>query len=159
VVCAMKLVDVLYEDCIFPSLKARDKEGLLVEMVAYLKDKMPGIDRERALKALFDREKLGTTGIGHGVALPHGKLRDINEIRVFFGRSRKGVDFKAIDNQPVHLVFLIIAPENSAAAHLKLLACISRILKSPELRESLMNAPDAKSIYRIIAEADSKNVP
>jgi PTS system nitrogen regulatory IIA component len=154
----MKLVDVLYEDCIFPSLKARDKESLLIEMVGHLKDKIPGLDADRALKALFERERLGTTGIGHGVALPHGKLKDISEIRVFFGRSRKGVDFKAIDGKPVHLVFLIMAPENSAAAHLKLLACISRILKSPELRESLMNAPDAPTIYKIIAEADRKNV-
>ncbi len=154
----MKLVDVLYEDAVFPSLKARDKESLLVEMVGYIKDKVPGLDGERALKALFDRERLGTTGIGHGVALPHGKLRDVKEIRVFFGRSAKGVDFKAIDGKPVHLVFLIIAPENSAAAHLKLLACISRILKSAELRERLMKAPDAKAIYRIIAEADRKNM-
>jgi len=153
----MKLVDVLYEDCIFPSLKARDKEALLVEMVDHLKDKMPSLEKERALEALFARERLGTTGIGHGVALPHGKLRGVNEIRVFFGRSKEGIDFKAIDRKPVHLVFLIIAPENSAAAHLKLLACISRILKSSDLRERLLNAPDSSAIYNIISEADEKN--
>jgi len=153
----MKLVDVLYEDCILPSLKAKDKEGILTEMVDYLKDKLPGLDKDLALKALFAREKLGTTGIGHGVALPHGKLRGINEIRVFFGRSKEGIDFKAIDKHPVHLIFLIIAPENSAAAHLKLLACISRILKSVDLRERLLKAPDPSSIYKIISEADKKN--
>lgn len=153
----MRLVDVLYEDCIFPSLRARDKESLLTEMVDLLKERMPGLERERVLRALFAREELGTTGIGHGVALPHGKLRDVNEIRVFFGRSPGGVDFKAIDGKPVHLVFLIIAPENSAAAHLKLLACISRILKDPEIRDRLMKAPDSRSIYGIISEADRKN--
>ncbi len=153
----MKLVDVLHEDCIIPSLKARDKEGILVEMVDYLKDKLPGLDKDKALKALFAREQLGTTGIGHGVALPHGKLRGINEIRVFFGRSKDGIDFNAIDKHPVHLIFLIIAPENSAAAHLKLLACISRILKSIDLRERLLNASDPSSIFKIISEADRKN--
>ncbi|MFQ5480956.1 MAG: PTS sugar transporter subunit IIA, partial [Thermodesulfobacteriota bacterium] len=106
---------------------------------------------------LFAREQLGTTGIGHSVALPHGKLKGVNEIKVFFGRSTEGVDFKAIDNEPVHLIFLIIAPENSAADHLKLLACISRILKSQELRRRLMNADDPVSIFNIISEADKKN--
>ncbi|MFQ5354327.1 MAG: PTS sugar transporter subunit IIA [Thermodesulfobacteriota bacterium] len=153
----MKLVDVLHEDYIIPSLKAKDKEGLLCEMVDYLKDKMPDIDREKTLQALFARERLGTTGIGHSVALPHGKLKGVDEITVFFGRSTEGVDFKAIDSQPVHLVFLIIAPENSAAAHLKLLACISRILKSRDLRRELMDAADPASIFKLIAEADKKN--
>jgi len=152
----MKLSDVLYEDSIIPYLKAGDKEGVLVEMVDYLADKLPGLDKDEALKALFAREKLGTTGIGHGVALPHGKLRGINEIRVFFGRSAEGIDFKAIDDQPVHLIFLIIAPENSAAAHLKLLACISRLLKSIDFRERLMMASDPSSIFKIISEADTK---
>jgi len=153
----MKLVDVLHEDRIIPSLKATDKEGLLGEMVDYLKDKMPELDREKTLQALFARERLGTTGIGHSVALPHGKLKGVKEITVFFGRSSKGIDFKAIDNLPVHLVFLIIAPENSAAAHLKLLACISRILKSEDLRQRLMEAADPPSIFKIIADADKKN--
>ncbi len=153
----MKLVEVLHEDCIIPSLKAKDKEGLLCEMVDYLKDKMPELDKEKTLKALFARERLGTTGIGHSVALPHGKLKGVNKITVFFGRSSEGVDFNAIDNLPVHLVFLIIAPENSAAAHLKLLACISRILKSQDLRQRLMKAEDPASIFKIIAEADKKN--
>jgi len=153
----MKLVDVLYEDSIIPSLTAGDKQGILVEMVEYLKDKLPGLEKESALKALFARERLGTTGIGHGVALPHGKLRGVKEIRVFFGRSKEGIDFNAIDKQPVHLIFLIIAPENSAAAHLKLLACISRILKSVDLRERLLKASDRKSIFKIISDADKKN--
>ncbi|MFQ5428320.1 MAG: PTS sugar transporter subunit IIA [Thermodesulfobacteriota bacterium] len=153
----MKLVDVLHEDYIIPSLKATDKEGLLSEMVDYLQKKMPALDRETTLKALFARERLGTTGIGHSVALPHGKLKGVDEITVFFGRSNEGVDFKAIDSQPVHLVFLIIAPENSAAAHLKLLACISRILKSQDLRRKLMDASGPAAIYNIIAEADKKN--
>jgi len=154
----MKLVDVLYEDSIISSLKARDKEGILVEMVDYLHERLPGLDKDKALKALLARERLGTTGIGHGVALPHGKLRGINEIRVFFGRSTEGIDFKAIDQEPVHLIFLIIAPENSAAAHLKLLACISRILKNIDLRERLLEAPDPSAIFKIISEADKKNI-
>jgi len=153
----MRLVDVLKKDYILPDLKARGKDELLDEMVSYLAEKVPGLDREKTLGALFERERLGTTGIGHGVALPHGKLKGVDEIRVFFGRSKDGVDFNSIDNSPVYLFFLIIAPENSAAAHLKLLACISRILKNQNLRTQLMDASNPSVIFSLIAEADTKN--
>ncbi|GMR04731.1 MAG: PTS sugar transporter subunit IIA [Thermodesulfobacteriota bacterium] len=153
----MRLVDVLKKEYILPDLKARDKKELLSEMVTYLAQKVPALDREKTLQALFERERLGTTGIGHGVALPHGKMKGIDEIRVFFARSKEGVDFNSIDNSPVHLFFLIIAPENSAAAHLKLLACISRILKNQNFRSQLMDASNPSVIFKLIAEADTKN--
>src|SRR3972149_9785990 len=149
----MRLADVLREENIITDLKARDKADVLGEMVDDISSRVDSVDRERVLKALLDREKLGTTGIGHGVAIPHGKIKGLAELKVFFGRSRKGVNFSSMDNLPVHLFFLIMAPENSAAAHLKVLAGISQLLKNQEFRVSLLNANGRSEIYRTIIEA------
>ncbi|MCC6503113.1 MAG: PTS sugar transporter subunit IIA [Deltaproteobacteria bacterium] len=153
----MMLADVLREENIITDLKSRDKEEVLGEMVDDISRMVAPIDTETVLKALLDREKLGTTGIGHGVAIPHGKIKGLAELKVFFGRSRKGVNYSSMDNLPVHLVFLILAPENSAAAHLKVLASISHLLKSQDFRMKLMDAVDRSDIYRIITEAEKKS--
>ena len=153
----MMLADVLREENIITDLRSRDKEEVLGEMVDDISPMVGQVDREKILKALLDREKLGTTGIGHGVAIPHGKIKGLPELKVFFGRSRKGVNFSSMDNLPVHLVFLILAPENSAAAHLKVLASISHLLKSQDFRVKLMDAVDRSDIYRIITEAEKKS--
>jgi len=153
----MILADVLREENILTDLKSRDKEQVLGEMVDCISRMVAPIEKERVLKALLDREKLGTTGIGHGVAIPHGKIKGLAELKVFFGRSRKGVNFSSMDNLPVHLVFLILAPENSAAAHLKVLASISHLLKSQDFRMKLLDAADSADIHRIINEAEKKS--
>jgi PTS system nitrogen regulatory IIA component len=151
----MRLADVMGEDCIMTDLKARSKNDLLEEMAACVGPGL-GLDAGRVLDALLDRERLGSTGIGHGVAIPHGRIKGLNGIRVFFGRSRRGVDFNSIDGAPVNLVFMIVAPENSAAAHLKLLAAISHLLKNQEFRSNLLGAGNAPEIYRLIVDADRK---
>jgi len=153
----MILAEVLREENIITDLKSRDKEQVLGEMVDCISRMVAPIETERVLKALLDREKLGTTGIGHGVAIPHGKIKGLAELKVFFGRSKKGVNFSSMDNLPVHLVFLILAPENSAAAHLKVLASISHLLKSQEFRMKLLDAADRADIHRIITEAEKKS--
>lgn len=152
----MRLADVIKKEYVIPDLKSGDKNGLLHEMVVYLSDKESGLDKDKLYKALLEREKLGTTGIGHGVAIPHGKLKGFKKIMVCFGRSMKGVDFSSMDRMPVHLFFLIIAPENSAAAHLKLLACISRLLKNQDFRDKLMKTKSPSEIYRLIIDADNR---
>jgi len=152
----MRLTDVLKKDYVLPDLKAEDKKAILKEMVGYLADIDDDIDPDMLFKALLEREKLGTTGIGHGVAIPHGKLKGFRKIMVCFGRSMSGVDYMSMDKLPVHIFFLIIAPENSAAAHLKLLACISRLLKNQEFRGKLMKTKDAGELYRLIIDADSR---
>lgn len=152
----MRLADVLREDHIITDLEAREKPELLAEMVSDIASLETALDKEAVLKALLDREKLGTTGIGHGVAIPHGKVKGLKEIKVFFGRSRKGVNFDSMDRLPVHLFFLIMAPENSAAAHLKVLAGISQLLKNQEFRIRLLNANGRSEIYRAIIEAERK---
>ncbi len=154
----MRLTDVLMPDGVMEDLKARDKDELLRELSAEVSSKLDGVDEKRLLEAIVERERLGTTGIGHGVAIPHGKIKGVAEIKVFFGRSRKGVDFNSMDKQPVYLFFLIVAPEKAAAAHLKMLAGISHLLKNQDFRVSLMRASNSAEIYDIIAEADRKNL-
>lgn len=153
----MRLADVLKEENIISELDATDKREVLDEMVSDLSSRLAGLNREKLLEALLEREKLGSTGIGHGVAIPHGKLKGIDEIVVSFGRSRKGVDFNSTDDKPVYLFFLIVAPENSAAAHLKVLASISHLLKSQEFRTRLKGARDQAELFGLIMEADRKS--
>ena len=96
------------------------------------------------------------TELGEGVAIPHGKLRDIDRLMICFGRHRRGIDFDAMDGQPAHLFFMLIAPEDAAGIHLKALARISKLLKNPEVRERLLTAPDAAALYRVIVDEDLK---
>lgn len=152
----MRLAEFLRQENILTDLKSRKKEELLEEMVTEVSERAAGLDKKAVLKALLDREKLGTTGIGHGVAIPHGKIKGLNEIMVFFGRSIKGVDFQSMDSSPVHLFFLIITPENSATAHLKVLACISHLLKNQDFRVRLLRASTGPEIFRIITEAERR---
>ena len=112
----MVLSDVLTEDNIILDLKAREKAGLLDEMARGVAPKVFGLDKGRLLQAVLNREKLGTTGIGHGVAIPHGKIKGLAEIKVFFGGSLSGVDFNSMDGMPVYLFFMIIAPERHGSA-------------------------------------------
>ncbi|MFQ5735732.1 MAG: PTS sugar transporter subunit IIA [Thermodesulfobacteriota bacterium] len=152
-----RLADVLHENYIIADIKARDKREAIDEMVDEISSRVRGLDRKAVLDSLLDREKLGSTGIGHGVAIPHGKIKGVNEIMVFFGRSRKGVDFNSMDKQPVYLFFIIIVPEKAAVAHLKILASISHLLKNQEFRVKLMRAQREPDIYRVIVEADRHN--
>ena len=100
------------------------------------------------------RESLGSTGIGDGVAIPHGKVSDLHELVVAFGRSKKGIAFDAIDGKPVHLFFLLLAPENSTGQHLKALAKISKMLKTPNFRKKLIEAKTKSDLYKAIVEQD-----
>ncbi len=153
----MRLADFLMKEHVMPSLDAEEKRELLDEMATELASKVRGLNRERLLEVLLDREKLGSTGIGYGVAIPHGKLKGVDGIIVAFGRSKKGVDFHSMDNRPVHLFFLIVAPENSTATHLKILASISRLLRDKAFRKRLMKASDQEELYSIIAEEDKRH--
>ena len=108
------------------------------------------------LHVLLDREKLGSTGIGDGIAIPHGKLAGLEEMVVAFGRSRSGIAFEAMDGKPVHLFFLLMAPENSAGQHLKVLAKISRMLKDAGFRKNLLEAKTHDDLVRLISEKDDE---
>jgi len=149
----MKILDILKEKAIISELNATDKKGALEELTRPVA-KASGVNHEEMVRVLLERERLGSTGIGGGIAIPHGKLKSLDSLLVGFGRSHKGVDFEAIDGKPAHLFFLLMAPENSTGAHLQMLARISRLLKDSTFRQRLMTAGDRHEIYMAIASED-----
>ena len=151
----MKICDVLQRKAILPDLKAQNKKGILEEMVAPVAE-IAAVSQEDLVKVLMERERLGSTGIGGGVGIPHGKMKDLESLVLGFGLSRKGVDFESLDGQPTHIFFLLVTPENSTGLHLKLLARISRILKIDPFKDRLLNATDGDEIFEIIKEEDEE---
>lgn len=152
----MKIVDFLNPRAISINLKATDKKGVISELAELLVKVREVKDKDGMVKALLDREALGSTGIGQGIAIPHAKLDSVRELVAAFGLSRKGISFDALDGEPVHIFFLLVAPINSAGPHLKALARICRLLKDRFFRQLLMDARDEKEILRIIREEDQK---
>ena len=151
----MKIAEFLREDLILPDLQATDKAGVLRELCAPLA-RAHGLEAGRLTEVLLEREKLGSTGVGEGVAIPHGKLPGLKQVVAAFGRSLEGVDFQSLDGKPTHLFFLLAAPEDSAGAHLKALARISRLLKDDAFRARLMKAADAHELYAAIRDEDAR---
>ena len=152
----MRIAEFLREDLVFPDLAASDKAGVLGELSAGLAKTYPALSAAKLAETLQEREKLGSTGIGEGVAIPHGTLPGIPGLIAAFARSKKGVDFASIDGKPTYLFFALFAPENSAGLHLKALARISRLFKQPQFRQSIQAADGAAAIFRLISEEDAK---
>jgi len=152
----MRIAEFLREDLVFPDLAAADKAGVLGELCAGLARAHPSLSGNKLAETLLEREKLGSTGIGDGVAIPHGKLAGLPGLLAAFGRKRSGIDFAAIDWKPTHLFFVLFAPDNSAGLHLKALARISRLFKQPQFRQAILAAEGADGIFRLIAEEDAK---
>ncbi|HSA78298.1 MAG TPA: fructose PTS transporter subunit IIA [Nitrospirota bacterium] len=148
--------DLLQDDLVIEEIKATDKIGVIREFAGILQATGRVTDAEALVRVLLERESLGSTGIGDGVAIPHGKLSFISNMVVAFGRSSRGVDFQSLDAQPVYLFFLLVTPDNKPGDHLKALARISRILKNPDLRENLKRTSDRQELKRLIYEEDSK---
>ena len=151
----MKILDVLPKEAILADLKAVDKKGVLEELVVPVAD-ISGVNHEDLVKVLMERERLGSTGIGEGIGIPHGKVKDLDSLILGFGLSRKGVDFDSMDGLPAHIFFLLITPENSTGLHLKLLARISRILKNDTYKKKLLHANTRDEIYSIIKEEEEE---
>ena len=152
----MKITELLKKEYILEQLKAKSKQEALAELAGvFIKGRIK-FDSGAMLRVLLEREKLGSTGIGDGIAIPHGKLAGLDEILVAFGRSREGIAFEALDGKPVHLFFLLMAPENSAGQHLKALAKISRMLKDGVFRKKLLEARMHDDLVRVITEKDDE---
>ncbi|MGD8513473.1 MAG: PTS sugar transporter subunit IIA [Deltaproteobacteria bacterium] len=149
----MRISDTLKEGAIISELNATDKKAVLEELTGTLTE-ASGVNQEEMVRVLLERERLGSTGIGGGIAIPHGKLGALKSLLMAFGRSRKGVEFDAMDGKPTHLFFLLLAPEDSTGAHLKMLARISRSLKNSVFRERLMTAADGRELYMVIQKED-----
>jgi PTS system nitrogen regulatory IIA component len=152
----MKLTEILPEKMVLPLLKGTTKETVLRELAEHMAAESPDIDANRLVDVLWERERLGSTAIGDGIAIPHGKLPGLQSVLGAFGRHPDGVDFQSLDGQPTRLFFLLVAPENSVGQHLKALARVSRLLKESAFRERLTHADTQEELYAIIREEDDK---
>ncbi|MEW6615452.1 MAG: PTS sugar transporter subunit IIA [Thermodesulfobacteriota bacterium] len=150
----MKIADILSGDLIIPELTSKSKKEVLEELVTVIVKQNKLINKGELLDVLLEREKLGSTGIGDGIAIPHGKLKNIDTLLASFGKSVDGVDFDSMDGKPTHLFFLLVAPEDSAGIHLKALARISRLLKDNSFKQELMEAKLKDDLFNTIIERD-----
>ena len=152
----MKITDYLKEDRVVADLQGTDKPSILREMSRLLTGPCQAASAEDLVHILLDREKLESTGIGEGIAIPHGRVKKLKEFVLSFGRSTQGVDFDSIDHKPTRLFFFVMAPENSAVNNLKLLGRIVTLLKDPSFKKRLMEARSSKELFQIISEEDEK---
>jgi nitrogen PTS system EIIA component len=146
----MLLTDLVAPSAIIPALKVNGKKQLLQELAAKAAE-LCGQGERTILETLQQREKLGSTGVGDGVAIPHGKLPKLGKLFGLFARLERGVDFEALDSQPVDLVFLLLAPEAAGADHLKALARVARLLRDHEVARKLRDSRDAEALYAVLA--------
>lgn len=153
----MKILDFVRPELIVADVAGQDKRAVLEELAAHLSAHTPGSGIESAtlLRVLLERERLASTAIGEGVAIPHGKL-PVPRLVGCVGLSRRGVEFDSMDGRPTHIFFVLVAPENSTGIHLKALARISRLFKDPDFRNRLMQAKDAADVFRVLADEDAK---
>jgi PTS system nitrogen regulatory IIA component len=152
----MRIQDIIPPEAVVDGLRAETKEGVLRELSEAICRRLPALSPARLTAVLMDREGLGSTGIGEGVAIPHGKIPGIDRLVAVFGRSPAGVQFASLDGKPARLFFLILAPENSAGMHLKALARISRLLKDQRFRARLLAADGAEGLSKVLREADER---
>lgn len=152
----MKITDILVREGSILDLTSTAKDDLLAEMAGQLAEVESGLVASQLLGVLRDRESLQSTGIGEGVAIPHGKIGGLDRLVATFARSTSGVDFDSIDGQPTHLFFLLVVPEQSGGQHLKALARISRFFRDASFREKLLGADELDQIFRAIEEEDAK---
>ena len=152
----MKIMDILVNDAVILDLGTGAKREVLSEMADALAKVEPQFEADRLLEVLLEREALQSTGIGEGVAIPHGKMAGLDRLVASFARSRDGVDFESIDGQPTHHLFLLVVPEHSGGQYLKALARISRFFRDAAFRQQLTDADSHDAIIRAIAEEDTK---
>ena len=151
----MKITDILKKDMILSDLQAQEKQGILQEL-AIVAAPAAGLPADENLNVLTDRERIGSTGLGNGIGIPHGKIKDLQNPVICLGLSRQGADFESMDGLPTHIFFLLLTPENSAGLNLTLLAQISRMLKNDPFKDILLNASDRDEIYAAIEQEDEE---
>ena len=152
----MKISDALEPNSVIPSLKSKDKVKVIEELGEMLAEAHPVINKERLIEALLEREKLCSTAVDSGVAIPHAKLSGISNIILGFGKSEKGIEFDSLDRLPTHLFIILVSPENSAGEHIDLLARISMIFKQADFRTRLLQEGSKQELYEYIISEDEK---
>ncbi|AWU94750.1 PTS IIA-like nitrogen regulatory protein PtsN [Azospirillum ramasamyi] len=145
------MLDLISPQAILPNLKASNKKQALQEM-ARKASELTGQHERAIFDVLLERERLGTTGVGHGIAIPHGKLSSLDRVHGVFARLERPIDFDAIDEQPVDLIFLLLAPEQAGADHLKALARVSRLLRDQSMCEKLRGAQSGDAMYALLTQ-------
>src|SRR5918995_5270131 len=148
----MQLSDIISSEAVIPALRAASKKQLLQEL-STAAAKLTGLESRRIFETLLQREKLGSTGLGQGIAIPHGKFAELDRVRGVFARLVQPVDFDSVDEQPVDLVFLLLAPESAGADYLKALARVSRLLRDKSVCEKLRGADQADAIYALLTDS------
>ena len=148
----MELLNILSSDAVLAGLKVGSKKRLLQEMAAFAASHEGNLSASECLDALQEREALGPTGMGGGVAIPHARLEQLDRVVGYFARLEKPVDFDAVDGLPVNLVFMLLAPKEAGAEHLRALARVSRTLRDPRICEKLRSTGDASALYSILTE-------
>lgn len=151
----MKLKDILNQKAVCGNLEATDKKGVLKELAELSSQVYSNFDAKQVFEVLLEREKLGSTGVGSGVAIPHGKIPGLDKILAVFGRSKKGIDFESHDHKAATLFFVLLAPENVVGSHLQALARLSRLLKGEEIRNKLIEVKD-ENLYDVLIHEDEK---
>jgi PTS system nitrogen regulatory IIA component len=148
----MPLTDLVAPNAVIPALKANSKKQVVQELAAKAAE-LTGQNEREIFETLLQREKLGSTGVGNGIAIPHGKLAKLDKLFGLFARLDRPVEFDALDGQPVDLVFLLLAPEAAGADHLKALARVARLLRDPEVAKKLRESRDATTIYAVMMDS------
>ena len=151
----MKICEIFNKNSIVADLESTNKNGVIKELSKAIA-KTTHASPDDIAAVLMERETLGSTGIGGGIAIPHGKHHSVKSVTVGFGLSREGVEYDSLDNRPVHIFFLLLTPENSTGEHLKVLAQISKLLKKNQFKEGLRGATSLDEIYNIILEQDEE---
>ena len=146
----MSLTDLIAPNAVIPALKVTSKKQAIHELAAHAAQ-LTGQNERTIAEVLLQREKLGSTGVGNGIAIPHGKLAKLSKLFGFFARLDRPIDFEALDGQPVDLIFLLLAPEAAGADHLKALARVARLLRDPEITQKLRDSHDAEALYAVLA--------
>ncbi len=147
----MDIVDILSPEAVIPRLKAASKKQALEDLAKHAAE-ITGLPERAIFDVLLERERLGTTGVGNGIAIPHGKLAELDKLHGVFARAEKPIPFESIDDQPVDLIFLLLAPQNAGADHLKALARVSRLLRDAAFCERLRATNDAKALHALLVQ-------
>ncbi|WP_193173391.1 PTS IIA-like nitrogen regulatory protein PtsN [Nisaea nitritireducens] len=152
----MEVADILIPEGVLPHLKVTSKKQALQELSRRAAD-VTGLEQREIFDVLLERERLGTTGMGNGIAIPHGKLPSLDRLYAVFARADRAVEFDAIDDKPVDIIFLLLAPESAGADHLKALARVSRLLRDKGVCEKIRGADSVDAIYALLTEATASN--
>ncbi len=153
----MKLTDILIRDACLVELKARTKKDTVRELAEALASNVEGLDGSALMQMLLERERLGSTAMGDGIAIPHARIEALDRLLASFGRSRQGVDFDSLDGKPTHIFFLLVAPGREGSTHLLTLARLSRFLTNPAFREKLMDLDSIDELFAAVEEEESRS--